>query len=716
MQFNLRLMSLFMGPIILVLIPLILAGLLAMNQLQNRLGEIEHQQLQDLESLKHVAMFGQQLGHLHERILTTLRAATAGEMSSLALYREHSQLVNELATLGKDLNNIGKLELLARVDKRQVEALLEHYADYQRMMVIATEIAAVDPSTAEVNLINAQDSFTAFAIFNQQIAELLSSQIYARTTDAYNDFNAFSRYLMMFVPLALLLLLAFAYLMSQWLNRHMLIITQGLLELSQDGEKLPMLADVKKLARQNKGPLQQLASGLLNFRSALQQRKHAEEKIFQLAYFDSLTGLSNWQYLAKQLAAAISESQQHQDFSILITMDLDNFKVINDSRGHSAGDTILKEMAERLKNLDLEHYQLARLGGDEFALMLTRVASTQSQARIRAEQLALQISELVARPCVIHHDNFFLSASLGIVIFGADESLNTEMLFRSADAAMNKAKQLGRNTYCFHDPEMLHQLEANAQTSIELREALNQEQIMVFYQLQFDSQGKAIGAEALVRWQHPEKGILSPAFFIEIAEHTGLIIPLGQRVLQLSCEQLSRWQAQPETLELTLSVNVSPKQFQQADFVDYVRRLLADYKILPGRLKLELTESTILGNVLETVQKMHQLRALGVTFSLDDFGTGYSSLQYLKQLPIDQIKIDQSFVRDITHDPDDKAIVKSIIAIGNALQIQVIAEGVETQQHFAVLRDNACFAYQGYYFCRPMPIEDINSVLMSKAV
>ena len=442
----------------------------------------------------------------------------------------------------------------------------------------------------------------------------------------------------------------------------------------------------------------------------ISERKEKEQHIHQLAFYDALTHLANRRLLMERALQALAVSARSGRYGALMLLDLDNFKKLNDSKGHDVGDLLLREVAQRLQDAMREGDTVARLGGDEFVVVLEGLSSSQAEAATQAELVAEKIRVTLSNRYVLQEYAHQTSPSIGVVLFrGHQEDLDS--LLKYADIAMYQAKQAGRNTIRFYDPAMQEAIDARIELETELDQALQNNELRLFYQIQVDSRRRALGAEVLMRWVHPQRGLVSPAQFIPLAEETGQIVEMGLWALRTACAQLKQWHQDIATRDLTLAVNVSAKQFRKKDFVDQVRRVLVETGAKPSHLKLELTESTVLENVEDTIAKMRELKLLGISFSMDDFGTGYSSLQYLKRLPLDQIKIDQSFVRDIATDPNDAAIVQTIIAMTEALGLNVIAEGVETieQQEFLDLR--GCHAFQGYLFGKPVPIDEFEALL-----
>jgi len=439
-------------------------------------------------------------------------------------------------------------------------------------------------------------------------------------------------------------------------------------------------------------------------------RKAAEAEIKNLGFFDTLTGLPNRRLLLDRLKQALASSARSGREAALLFIDLDDFKTINDSLGHAIGDLLLQQVAQRLTSCVREGDTVARLGGDEFVVMLEDLSEQALEAAEQTEAIGDKILATLNQPYQLATHEYRGTPSIGATLFN-DQQSGIEELLKQADIAMYQAKKSGRNTLRFFDPQMQATVNARAALEDELRKALVNHEFQLHYQIQVDSLHQSLGAEALIRWIHPERGLVPPAQFIPLAEETGLILPIGQWVLETACAQLKAWQQDALTKNLVLAVNVSAKQFRQVNFVDQVQAAVQRHTISPDYLKLELTESLLLENIEETIATMNALNEIGVRFSLDDFGTGYSSLQYLKQLPLNQIKIDQSFVRDLASDSSDKAIVRTIIAMATSLNLDIIAEGVETEVQQQLLLGKGCTHYQGYLFSKPVPIEQFEALL-----
>ena len=444
------------------------------------------------------------------------------------------------------------------------------------------------------------------------------------------------------------------------------------------------------------------------------ERKASEDEIEHLAFFDALTQLPNRQLLMDRLANALLQGEGMDEVGALMFIDLDNFKILNDTLGHSKGDLLLQQVATRLSDCVRFSDTVARLGGDEFVVMLENLGSDAEIAKARTLIVADKILVALSEPYDLTGHQHHSTCSIGITFFsGQGEQIGD--LLKQADLAMYQAKASGRNTLCFFDPAMQALATANAALNSELRQGLRQHQFVLHYQPQVAGNGKMWGVEALVRWVHPQRGLVMPDEFIAHAEESGLILPLGQWVLMTACAQLAVWAKRPETSMLNIAVNVSVRQFRHPEFVDMVMRAISDSGISAHRLKLELTESLLATGMEVTIAKMSLLKQAGVTLSIDDFGMGYSALSYLKYLPLDQLKIDRTFVKDILTDPNDAAIARTIIGLAQSLGLGVMAEGVETEAQRDLLARFGCECYQGYLFCRALPIDELETFMQGIA-
>ncbi len=462
---------------------------------------------------------------------------------------------------------------------------------------------------------------------------------------------------------------------------------------------------MRDVLQRNQAALSRQAS---NLRKQIKALQVAEDKINNLAFYDPLTHLPNRRLLIDRLQQALAACARSGHRGALLFIDLDNFKTLNDSLGHDVGDLLLSAVAHRLGVCVREGDTVARFGGDEFVVILEGLSDDTVEAAAQTETVAAKILATLAQPYQLSGHERNSTPSIGITLFtGHRDSI--EDLLKRADLAMYQAKAAGRNNLRFFDPAMQAAVSARATMEADLRQAVREGQFLLHYQAQVDGSGRLIAAEALVRWQHPARGLVSPAEFIPLAEETGLILPLGEWVMRSACQQLVAWAAQPGRRDLSVSVNVSARQFRHPDFVAQVLEILGETGADPARLRLELTESLLLHDVEEVIARMSALQARGVEFSLDDFGTGYSSLSYLKRLPFSQLKIDQSFVRDVLTDPNDAAIARTIVALAHSMGLAVMAEGVETEEQREFLARQGCHAYQGYLFGRPGPADALRA-------
>ena len=450
---------------------------------------------------------------------------------------------------------------------------------------------------------------------------------------------------------------------------------------------------------------------ILTIDTDVSARKAAEQSIRQLAFYDPLTQLPNRLLLQDRLQQALAASGPHQCAGALLFIDLDNFKALNDTLGHEKGDMLLQQVAHRVAACVQEGDTVARFGGDEFVILLINMRNNREELAFRAEAIAEKVRNCIRQPYLIAGTQQHSTASIGVALFQGHQDTYGELL-KWAELAMYQAKSAGRNAVRFFNHDMQVVVSARARLETDLRQGLRERQFLLYYQPQMNAHGRMIGTEALVRWQHPTRGLVLPGRFIAVSEETSLILPLGQWILESACGQLALWAGHPFACDLSIAVNVSPLQFQHEHFVEQILMTLERTGANPKKLKLEITESLLLHDVEATIAKMTALKMAGVTFSLDDFGTGYSSLAYLKRLPLDQLKIDREFVKDVLVDYNDAAIARAIVTLAQSLGLTVIAEGVETEGQRNFLARHDCHLYQGNYFSHPLPVEQLEAFMV----
>ncbi|MDD4912460.1 MAG: EAL domain-containing protein [Sideroxydans sp.] len=475
--------------------------------------------------------------------------------------------------------------------------------------------------------------------------------------------------------------------------------------ISKSGKVIPVLLVARCIRK---------ANGEVDYVTAMFQdisaRKEAEKAIETLAYFDPLTKLPNRRLFMDRLHTAFLNSNRNNLYGAVLFIDMDKFKVLNDTLGHDSGDMMLIQVAQRIQGCIREVDTVARFGGDEFLVLLADVDASTDKASQRVATVAEKIRTALTKPYNLKDREYISSPSIGIALYrGLEKSVDD--LLKHADMAMYQVKDSGRNAVRFFDPSMQLAVETRASLESDLRQAITHHQLQLYYQIQVDQKHRPIGAEALLRWNHPTRGLVPPAQFIPVAEQSSAIIEIGDWVMETACRQLAAWAKADHTNNLIIAVNVSALQFSQPDFVSKVDNLLHTTGIEASKLKLELTESVVLTNTADVINKMFALKALNVKLSMDDFGTGYSSLSYLKQFPLDQLKIDQSFVRDMTTDPNDAVMVQTIIDLAKNFRLSVIAEGVETEEQLSLLLHQGCLTYQGYLFGKPLPIAQFEALL-----
>ena len=714
-----RLQMLLVLPLISVLLIALALAYVTQQHLGQQFAQTSQAQQQDLSAIADAAHFARQLGQVQQHMNAALAGAMDKSLDELQLYRLHSSIVNDLEALGAQVQQLAASPLVLDANHGSARGLHQEFDAYRRFVIMTTDVLAVDPQVAGKFFQQAQQHYVEISIF----ASLIGQRITLRAQERNQaQASAFERLLarLWSVGLGLLALACLVgLLLARRTSGHLGDIASALGQLAEPHQGVPTLPRIEALQRSGGGTLARLANAVLAFRDARQRQHAAEQEAFSLAFYDPLTQLPNRRLLRERMVQAVGECRRHPQWMALLVLDLDGFRHFNDERGHSAGDWLLEQMGQRLRRATGSDDTVARIGSNAFAVLHKGLAAQPDNALTgaasQADALAQKLLLALAEPLQYQSQSLETTASVGMVLFNA-ELQDLEQPLKHAEAAMYQAKAEGHNRAHFYDPQIQARLEESMRLQTDLRQAAALGQLRLHYQIQVDAQDRVIGVEALVRWQHPERGLVPPGQFIPLAEASDLILPIGRWVLHTACLQLRVWAADARYANLGIAVNVSARQFRQPDFVQQVRRELDASGAAPQRLELELTESLVLEDVETTIAKMAELRALGVRFSLDDFGTGYSSLQYLKRLPIDQLKIEQSFVRDITTDSNDAAIVNTIIAMGCALGLEVIAEGVETREQQAFLFAHGCSLYQGYFFARPLPLPELLQLLDTSAM
>ena len=690
-------------PLIMVVIAAVALVYTSLERLEQQHDQAAQEQQQNLSIISNAAEFSRKLGNIQKRMNLALDGALAGELSELQLYRMHSGIVNDLASAAKAIDELSASQLVLDANHGSAKGLQNAFSEYKRFVIMSTDVLAVDPQVANTFLQKAQRHYLDFSIFISKVEFLLAERTKLRNKEQANTFGQLVNRLFLFSFTALILLFGFSQFLSYRASCGLIDIAEGLALLSRSQTSRIPLPRIEALQQSGRGEMKRIAAKLLDFRHSLERQRVAEEEAFQLAFYDALTQLPNRRLVNERIHQALGECKRNEQQAALIVLDIDDFKVINEVRSYEVGDQVLLAISAHLTNLVTDADTVGRIGSNAFAILLLGMSSTNEAAR-KVQQLSEAIKNSFVEFILKDEQTFFLTASMGVTFF--DSSLeNVNEPLKEAEAAMYRAKKAGRGLLRYYDAQVQALQQEKLQLENDLRNALNNQEFQLYYQLQMNANEQPLGVEALLRWKHPERGMVSPGEFIPLAESSDLILSIGQWVLETACDQLQAWKTTYP--EFSMAVNVSVRQFRKADFVEQVKNALQRTQANPKLLKLELTESMVLDEVESTILKMEELRQLGIRFSIDDFGTGYSSLQYLKRLPLDQLKIDQSFTRDITFDKNDAAIVQTVIAMGQALELEVIAEGVETWEQQQVLQHYGCNFYQGYLYGRPFPIEDL---------
>ena len=539
---------------------------------------------------------------------------------------------------------------------------------------------------------------------------------YAISSENYQELlTRLTQLIVISIPVAL----TFAIFLSLWLKNIFVFPLQHLMTTIKDitqAEDYSIKIAIEPADKSEFAALGQHFNALLQrISKTLKEVEQSNANAQELAYYDELTGLANRRLLTEHMEYILDIAKREQRHGALLFIDLDNFKTLNDSRGHAAGDDLLKQVAESLKKIFRTSDTIARLGGDEFVILSGHLEVSEEDVINQVHSFMLRLKHVLGEKFVVQGESYHLTASVGITTFPSMAAI-PEVLMKQADTAMYRAKEAGRDGYRFYQPEMQAVADARLKMETELRFALNFDELELYYQPQVDEFGRILGAEALLRWYRKDGSSISPSDFIPVAEMTGLIIPIGEWVIKEAFGQLSQWEKEGVAPDFRLSINISPDQFHQENFVVHTQKLLNESGVSAHNVTLEVTEGITIRDINATISKMEILTNLGFKISMDDFGTGYSSLTYLKKLPLGELKVDQSFVRDLHFDKSDAEIAATIIAMAKNLNLDVVAEGVEEESQLTFLSRHGCFVFQGYYFYKPMPAKDFNELLFGNVV
>lgn len=708
MNASLRLRLLLLLPVTLVLVLSVLLLFTGLGKLKNLHNQAEAKQQHELNIILDASSFNRQLVALHQQASDVLNNAINGQPLAPAMQVSVTDGLNSLNDLLQQ--HLLSHHLLLEINQDSVNGLHDAFERYQGFINSTLEALAANPQLAEGLLAPAQQHFLEFSSRLTNIKLLLAERVQTRNQQQIHNFSSLVNQQFILGVTALLLMFAISQFLLLRASRNLLLIADGLHTLAHSKERHIPLPRIEQLQQHGQGDARLIATRLLDLRHVLEHQNTSEDQEFHLAFYDTLTRLPNRRLLQERISQTLTECKRHKQQTALLVLDIDSFKNINETRGHDIGDQVLVKAGECLCVLTGEANTVSRIGSNAFAILLPALSKDAGRSASKVLRLNEAIKENLGKLVLPDAQDFCLSACTGVTFFdGSLKDVNIPLM--EAEAAMYRAKEQGRGKLCYYDAEIQAQQQKRLQLESDLSQAIEKQQLQLFYQLQVNDLAQPVGVEALLRWHHPAQGMISPAMFIPLAESSDLILPIGQWVLETACHQLRKWSGHPHWATLSISVNVSARQLRQSNFVGQVRKALEISGANPERLKLELTESMLLKDFDGTISKMEELRALGVRFALDDFGTGYSSLQYLKRLPLDQLKIEQTFARDVTSDKNDAAIVQTIIAMGQALELEVLAEGVETAEQQDFLRQNGCALYQGYLYSRPVPVEQIEAML-----
>jgi len=649
--------------------------------------------------------------YYNEKVIYAEESTDELKRISQVLESEYSALIkSSLPSAGMELIRKWKLfPVLEHAELRDIAG--KSILNYSKSGAPHDNTQVLEPNTLKI----VGDLF-----FYKDTVELQGQKVgtvsYAISSKNYEELLAnLTQLIIISIPIAL----TFAIFLSFWLQSIFVFPLQRLITTIKDiaqAEDYSIKVAIESSDQSEFAVLGQHFNSLLQrISKTLKEIEQSNTNAQELAYYDELTGLANRRLLTEHMEYILDIAKRDQRHGALLFIDLDNFKTLNDSRGHAAGDDLLKQVAESLKRVFRSADTIARLGGDEFVILSGHLEDSEEDVINQVHSFMLRLKHILGEKFVVQGESYHLTASVGITTFPGMADI-PEVLMKQADTAMYRAKEAGRDGYRFYQPEMQAVADARLKMETDLRFALNAEELDLFYQPQVDEFGRILGAEALLRWFKKDGTFISPGDFIPVAEMTGLILPIGEWVIKKAFEQLSKWEKEGVAADFRLSINISPYQFHQENFVELTKKMLNESGVSADNVTLEVTEGITIRDINATISKMEILTSLGFKISMDDFGTGYSSLTYLKKLPLSELKVDQSFVRDLHIDKSDAEIAATIIAMAKNLNLDVVAEGVEEESQLTFLSRHGCLVFQGYYFYKPMPAKDFDKLLFGNVV
>lgn len=665
-----------------------------------------------LNTLNRVISLVVQTGLLHDEVSQQLQQSKSGKLDEAGAYRIHAHLVDYLARIEADAVSLKPLLLEANLAQPQLASWYKQFVLYRNLVLMATDIAAIEPATAGQYITQAQTAFFALSAqtfsLSAQLSDQVKKQSYQRQLDLQKEFQR----TYWNIALSVLIAVFIAILVSRYLSRQLQMLLVQMQFLSNQQKAPEQLPEVEALTHSLSLEIKRLANAVLGFHYAMKERDSEQERVHQLAFYDGLTGLPNRTKMLQLTEETITARLQDGCGSALIKLNINQIKVINDGLGYDQGNQLLVQVADRLVSQLDAGYSLARTSGDEFVILVDNLGNIDN-AQTKLVAVMHRIHALFNQSFELKQQSVFVTVALGSAVFTSQEHDTVDELFMHAIIALHAAKALSTEQSMIYHSHLEDMAKQRIELDVRLRIAIQENHLQLYFQPQVGSSGTVVSVEALVRWLDPQHGLLSPSAFIPMAEQSDLIIDLDRWVLRHACNALKK--LQEAGLMQHVSVNISGKHFAKDFFVQSVMNIVTASGIDKRGLMLEVTEGVFIDDLSDVIAKMEQLSLHGITFSIDDFGTGYSSLQYLKHLPIHELKIDKSFVDGLPNDAGDVALVKTIVGIANNLNLSIVVEGVETQQQAAFLNTLGSFVMQGYYYARPQPAQEIITQILTES-